>query len=217
MREIRTYGSEGGEAKASPTPIAPWTVALGCSSGGRCTRPFSRRGADGRLALPGPGSRHPAGTTACGNSDRSVRAWLPGGSYDQGRMSAGIRRNPSMVPHNAGCQLDTPSAHVPKLGRSGPGAQTRTRWLPRLSENPAPLLKCMGAPLGCRRQGAGPDWRPDPIRLCHAAMNHSGKTAAALPPSPGAGARILQGVQPDPSPSPHRRPTRHVDPDRHQP
>jgi len=26
MREIRTYGSEGGEAKASPTPIVPRTV-----------------------------------------------------------------------------------------------------------------------------------------------------------------------------------------------
>jgi hypothetical protein len=57
---------------------APRTVALGYSSGCRCTPPFSRRGADGRLALPGPGSRHPAGTTAAGNSDRSVRAWLPG-------------------------------------------------------------------------------------------------------------------------------------------
>jgi hypothetical protein len=64
---------------------APWTAALGYSGGGRCTRPFSRRGADGRLALPGTGSRHPAGTTACGNSDRSVRAWLPGRNYDQGR------------------------------------------------------------------------------------------------------------------------------------
>ena len=36
MREIRTYGSEGGEARAFPTPIA---VA-------RCARPAPQRGAD---------------------------------------------------------------------------------------------------------------------------------------------------------------------------
>jgi hypothetical protein len=63
---------------------APGTVALGHSGGSRCMRPFRRRGADGRLALPGTGFRHPAWTTACGNSDPSVRAWLPGRNYDYG-------------------------------------------------------------------------------------------------------------------------------------
>jgi len=74
---------------------APWAAALGYSHGGLCTRLFSRRDADGRLTLPGTGSQHPAGTTACGNSDRSVRASLPGGDYDQG---PGLRRGFLVLP-----------------------------------------------------------------------------------------------------------------------
>jgi len=76
---------------------APWTVALGYSSGSRCRRPLSRRGSGGRLALPGTGSRHPAGTTACGDSDRSVRAWLPGRNHDRGRQTPPSQERPDAL------------------------------------------------------------------------------------------------------------------------